>query len=160
MFCFFLSPWLHILKKPWTLYQAKKTDDTYSNIYLVESFLLLWIKKDGYWESHQSPLPFPLLVIEMESINLSICWGQQTRRDFWHGNTFHDTSLPPECILILILDSIFFLFLFKKKDWCSCISRKLSTFSYAVFPHQVFFFWTLWERERVGWFGRMALKHV
>ena len=21
-------------------------------------------------------------------------------------------------------------------------------------------FWTLWERERVGWFGRMALKHV
>ena len=20
--------------------------------------------------------------------------------------------------------------------------------------------WTLWERERVGWFGRMALKHV
>ena len=20
-------------------------------------------------------------------------------------------------------------------------------------------FWTLWERERVGWFGRMALKH-
>ena len=22
------------------------------------------------------------------------------------------------------------------------------------------FFWTLWERERVGWFGRMALKHL
>ena len=21
-------------------------------------------------------------------------------------------------------------------------------------------FWTLWERERVGWFGRTALKHV
>ena len=21
-------------------------------------------------------------------------------------------------------------------------------------------FWTLWESERVGWFGRMALKHV
>ena len=21
-------------------------------------------------------------------------------------------------------------------------------------------FWTLWERKRVGWFGRMALKHV
>ena len=21
-------------------------------------------------------------------------------------------------------------------------------------------FWTLWEMERVGWFGRMALKHV
>ena len=21
-------------------------------------------------------------------------------------------------------------------------------------------FWTLWERERVGWFGRMALKHI
>ena len=21
-------------------------------------------------------------------------------------------------------------------------------------------FWTLWERERVGWFGRMALKYV
>ena len=21
-------------------------------------------------------------------------------------------------------------------------------------------FWTLWERERVGWFGRMTLKHV
>ena len=21
-------------------------------------------------------------------------------------------------------------------------------------------FWTLWERVRVGWFGRMALKHV
>ena len=21
-------------------------------------------------------------------------------------------------------------------------------------------FWTLWERERAGWFGRMALKHV
>ena len=21
-------------------------------------------------------------------------------------------------------------------------------------------FWTLWERERVGWFGRMALNHV
>ena len=21
-------------------------------------------------------------------------------------------------------------------------------------------FWTLWERERVGWFGRVALKHV
>ena len=21
-------------------------------------------------------------------------------------------------------------------------------------------FWTLWERARVGWFGRMALKHV
>ena len=21
-------------------------------------------------------------------------------------------------------------------------------------------FWTLWERERVGWFGRMALKHL
>ena len=21
-------------------------------------------------------------------------------------------------------------------------------------------FWTLWERERVAWFGRMALKHV
>ena len=21
-------------------------------------------------------------------------------------------------------------------------------------------FWTLWERERVGWFGRMALKHA
>ena len=21
-------------------------------------------------------------------------------------------------------------------------------------------FWTLWERSRVGWFGRMALKHV
>ena len=21
-------------------------------------------------------------------------------------------------------------------------------------------FWTLWERERVGWFGRMAVKHV
>ena len=21
-------------------------------------------------------------------------------------------------------------------------------------------FWTLWERERMGWFGRMALKHV
>ena len=21
-------------------------------------------------------------------------------------------------------------------------------------------FWTLWEREGVGWFGRMALKHV
>ena len=21
-------------------------------------------------------------------------------------------------------------------------------------------FWTLWERERVGWFGRMVLKHV
>ena len=21
-------------------------------------------------------------------------------------------------------------------------------------------FWTLWERERVGWFGRMGLKHV
>ena len=21
-------------------------------------------------------------------------------------------------------------------------------------------FWTLWERERVGWFGRMAMKHV
>ena len=21
-------------------------------------------------------------------------------------------------------------------------------------------FWTLWERERVGWFGRMELKHV
>ena len=21
-------------------------------------------------------------------------------------------------------------------------------------------FWTLWEKERVGWFGRMALKHV
>ena len=21
-------------------------------------------------------------------------------------------------------------------------------------------FWTLWERERVGWFGKMALKHV
>ena len=20
--------------------------------------------------------------------------------------------------------------------------------------------WTLWERERMGWFGRMALKHV
>ena len=20
-------------------------------------------------------------------------------------------------------------------------------------------FWTLWERARVGWFGRMALKH-
>ena len=23
-----------------------------------------------------------------------------------------------------------------------------------------FVFWTLWERERVGWFGRMALKYV
>ena len=21
-------------------------------------------------------------------------------------------------------------------------------------------FWTLWERERVGWFGRMALEYV
>ena len=21
-------------------------------------------------------------------------------------------------------------------------------------------FWTLWEKARVGWFGRMALKHV
>ena len=21
-------------------------------------------------------------------------------------------------------------------------------------------FWTLWDRERVGWFGGMALKHV
>ena len=24
----------------------------------------------------------------------------------------------------------------------------------------LFSFWTPWERERVGWFGRMALKHV
>ena len=28
-----------------------------------------------------------------------------------------------------------------------------------LWPHDVNF-WTLWERERVGRFGRMALKHV
>ena len=72
-------------------------------------------KKDGYWESHQSPLPSPLLVIEKASINLSICRSQWTRRDFWHGNTFHDIALPPECVLILILDFNFF-FLGRKID--------------------------------------------
>ena len=38
----------------------------------------------------------------------------------------------------------------------------ISSFSSCFMKTQMYrtVFWTLWERERVGWFGRMALQHV
>ena len=73
-------------------------------------------------------LPFPPLVIE--SVNPSICPGQETKRDFWNGNEFRDVALPPEHILILTL--------FLRRMVGIIISGKLSTFSYVVFHHQDF----------------------
>ena len=41
---------------------------------------------------------------------------------------------------------------------CLLLGRKAMTNLDCILKSRVF--WTLWERERVGWFGRMALKHV
>ena len=40
--------------------------------------------------------------------------------------------------------------------------RKMVTITLYTRQQQMYrtVFWTLWERARVGWFGRMALKHV
>ena len=43
-----------------------------------------------------------------------------------------------------------------------CMKVPVSTLCETAKETQMYrtVFWTLWERERVGWFGRMALKHV
>ena len=44
--------------------------------------------------------------------------------------------------------------------FCCLVYRvNVTIFLNSVHMHRTVF-WTLWERERVGWFGRMALKHV
>ena len=50
-------------------------------------------------------------------------------------------------------------------DYHNIVNRLYPTTKLKVFKNKgnfqiSIFCWTLWERERVGWFGRMALKHV
>ena len=47
------------------------------------------------------------------------------------------------------------------KTWLCCLVYRVRLLlpSFKTLMYRTVF-WTLWERARVGWFGRMALKHV